>query len=401
VNVEHALELPIPHAEKLVLVYLASRANFVGVGAWDRDELERALGYKRRSAQRLLKSLRDRGILSDIGEAWYELRDPEHPERFHASEHTDQLPETPPAPGGRPMTLREIMDDEDGGAPVIDGREVGDQIAQHVIDAADYLVDQLNTFEQRFAGHIDRFAMLHVERGIAEPPGPPPDPVRESERYREMIAGGIDEATAYSVAEKLLQIEAVQPGATEPQTPPDRPGATNGQTPTPVTGRAYPDTPAGRCQRVADILAGGERTEPLTDRELAAWQELEASENKHSVKGEISAFEQLYPAIVSAARANPGMGLEAFAEVQAALEGRAPWDRDPAPSRMEDSTLEAEIQTMLAELDQANDPRCVVQPRITETAEDGSKRQETIDGYHRRVSAVYKQMQRLKAMGAM
>ena len=70
--VEWAFVRDLPTAEKLVLVYLAHNANSVGLGLMDRGALERATGYKKRSIQRLLKSLRDDAHLEDIG-PWFRI----------------------------------------------------------------------------------------------------------------------------------------------------------------------------------------------------------------------------------------------------------------------------------------------------------------------------------------
>src|SRR5690606_39258549 len=88
----------------------------------------------------------------------------------------------------------------------------------------------------------------------------------------------------------------------------------------------YSDTWLGRMRRVYDILEPP-LDEPGEDppRELViAWQELEAGENRHTVKGETDAFELLYPAIVAAARRQAGrMTFAQFIDPKAVAEGRA------------------------------------------------------------------------------
>ena len=75
------------------------------------------------------------------------------------------------------------------------------------------------------------------------------------------------------------------------------------------------------------------------------------------------------------------------------------WEQELHPVDKDDPALMAEIAVMLAELEDANDPRCEVQPRTTEEGEDGVKRTETVLGSHRRVSAKHREMERLKQMG--
>jgi hypothetical protein len=165
-------------------------------------------------------------------------------------------------------------------------------------------------------------------------------------------------------------------------------------------GGRYPDTPHGRLQRVADILAG-EPTE-TTAPQLIIWESLEAAENKHSKEGEATAFELLYPAIVEAARRYCGrMTLAEFTDPKAVGECRAPWDLDPKPTPAEDATLAVEIAAMLGDLAATRDPRCEVQGRTTEKGDDGVVRQETMLGYHRRVKAKWNEMKKLQQMGAL
>lgn len=409
--IDHAFIADVPTAEKLVLLFLASRANAVGVGAWDRALLERATGYKRRSVQRLLKSLRDAGLLVDIGHDWYRLdlrptvlpRKELQPHQELTLPPGDELPD-PPAPGSI-MTLAECAAAEGGQAAAgfeHEAQAAGEMIAAKMLDASDYLMDQLAAFESRFAAQIDRLAMLHVEHS-APAPEPPPDPVKESELYRRLAALGVDEAEAYRLAQaELEQLAAAAVTAPESDTiPPDPPAERElptGMARDPDIGMRYTDSAAGRALRIAHLLEGQDRE--LSAVDLKAWAELEAGENQHSIDGEVPAFEQLYPAIAAAARQHAGrMTFAQFIAPEPIADGRAPWDMDPAPTPDEDAVLAAEVQKMLGELNAANDPRCAVQPRTVETLEDGTKRTETMLGYYRRVRGKWQQRRKLKEMG--
>jgi len=386
-RIDDVLGLDIPHAEKLVLLYLAHHASSDGVGRWRREHLEHTLGYKRRSVQRLLKSLRDQQLLEDLTEDWYRI----------GIGRPDLNTAPPDADGFDQDVLEQIG---------LERRQQYDfdQADELIENLADTLVMNLSNFEHRMNQSIERF-VLHVEQStpVVDPPPaePEPDPVLEHPLYRQLVDAGAPETTVY----ELVELEIAKQGLeTLEKTPRERIEALledehSAQGDEPADPVTYSDDARGRCQRVADILAGGE-SRLVTDHEFAVWQRLEALENKHSVKGEEPAFEQLYPAITGAARRNVGMSLADFCNVRAANEGQAPWDQDPNPSTMNDQVLEAEIAVMLDELAQMHDPRCEVQPRTTEKADDGSTIQETIQGYHRRVQAVHQQMQRLKAMGA-
>ena len=201
--------------------------------------------------------------------------------------------------------------------------------------------------------------------------------------YLQMIEAGVGEEIAYQAS---LSTMTDKP---EPEVQTSVPASTEY--------KQYPDTPSGRLQRVADILIEGDANVPAMI--TAAWQTLEASENKHSVEGEMPAFEQLYPAIVSAARQNVGMDLGEFLDRDKISNARAPWDF-AGPTGTDDRVLEAEIQVMLAELEAAAHPQCQVMPRVVEKREDGGVNEESLHGYHRRVSQMHKQLKRLQMMGA-
>lgn len=416
---EWAFAAPIPHAEKLVLCYLANEVSNAWIGAWDRPAMGEALRYKRRSMQRLIKSLRDRGYLADVGDHWYRLA-PEAAEIASTSteavaELEQQRPtcechgvvDCPAQHGGRPMTLREVADDEGGLLDRDELERAAELLSGRMIDAADYTVDQLNAFEARFGqllgratlGLQDRLDQFLAALGEVAHAAPPPDPVREDPVFKQLVASGTDEAEAYLVVQALLERRAQQghtpnrDKAPPAQTAPNAPGAA-------IPSKAYADTAEGRFLRVWDVLHDQAPTpEALADL-LPLWQDVEDGENRHTVEGETEAFLLLYPAIVEAARRYRGRApMRDFLDPKAIAQGRAPWDRDPSPAPAEDAALQAEIQLMLAELEQAHDPRCTVGPRTTEKGDDGVMRTETVVAYYRRVKAKHSEMRKLKAMG--
>lgn len=398
--IDWALGAEIKTSEKLVLVYLARHANTAGIGGWNRDELDHKIGFERRTIQRLLKSLRDQNLLIDHG-AWYGLNLPDRHEALDQpfdKEVIDELPDELVS-GDNIYSRPEDVAGFKPGMPQIDGDKIGELIAGHMVDASEYLMDQLSNFEARFAKEIERMALLHVERApLAPPPPPPPHPVLSSAAYIAMIAAGLPEKEAYKAVETMLAgKQLLDDDATADDAKAEAPPVLEEVGPGLII---YEDTPKGRASRIMHALEGS--IERLTEAHLAAWQLLEATENKHTVAGEVAAFELIYPAIVDAARTKQGqMTFEQFMEPEAIEQSRAPWDQDPDPNPMEDVVLEAEISTMLAELGLQHDPRCEVQPRVTEIGADGSHLIESISTYHRRVQAVYQQMQRLTAMGAM
>ena len=268
----------------------------------------------------------------------------------------------------------------------------GEAIAARIIDASEYLVDQLQAFEGRLEQQLERFVLaggkFHVE------PEPPPDPVLLDPRY-EQLRAILGDARAYEQVQALQNDELDEGRAPEPVAA-GKVIQDDGET---ITAMMYDDSAEGRLARVRDILAPGAVLEAnLVDQ----WTALEAEEDRHSVAGEtVSGFELLYPAIVAAARRQSGrMTLEQFLDPAAIKACKAPWDTDPNPTAIEDATLETEIAQMMAVIERANHPNCQVQPRVVQKNDDGSTSIETIVGYHRRVSQVYRQLQQLTAMGA-
>lgn len=394
--IDWAFQAAVPTAEKLVLVYLATRANYAGVGLMDRDELQRLTGYERRSVQRLLKSLRDAHLLADGG-PWYILTPPKT-EQGLTPATIDALP--PPREGGPGEPLV---------GPLLASGDVeaaADRLGAAIQDGAEFLVDQMSNAEARLAQLFVRGAQqLEVVLASVQThyvPLAPPDPVKESPLYVRLLDAGLAEDLAYDTVKAQMEREAGVDATKPPSDATKGPVyATLAPVGTPKRD-AYTDDVSGRFMRVWDILHDKPPTEQALLELGAHWSMLEADENKHSVKGEsVTAFEQLYPAIVRAAHEQKGkMPMSEFLDAKAIGQGRAPWDRDPSPTLAEDATLEAEIATMLRELAAVNDPRCRVGPRTQERGDDGVKRTETIVGYHRRVSAKYREMLKLKDMGA-
>lgn len=384
--VDWAFRQDLGTAELLVLVYLATRANRAGVGLWNRDELEQLTGYKRRSIQRILKSLRDDKLLEDRGD-WFVLAIANYDDRAPLEQLTELDVSQPPDSPARGQILSQA-----------DMDRAGDVIAQHITDAAAEFLDQVMAFEQRlgqqlgswqrdFAEALQRL----IQAGTAA--APPPDPVLEHPLYAQLTGTGLDPEIAYAAVVEQLKREQAKADPKAPDTPP-------APKPEPAAGELYSDDARGRAERVFGILHYGDSAARLSDAQLTAWEKLEAEENKHTVTGEVDAFELLYPAIVDAARrAKPGTSFDAFLDPRAIAEGRAPWDADPAPTPMEDRTLEAEIAGMIADLEASNDPRCQVQPRTVEKGDDGVTRTESIVAYHKRVRAKWLEMRKLKSMG--
>ena len=400
--IEWAFEQDIPHASKLVLVYLAANASAEGVGLMNRKDLMRATGYKTRSIQRLLKDLRGAGYLEIVG-PWYLCGDMDATKL--ADVDLDQLPDN--------MHVRpELIHTDDTGdrtAPFIP-----DTIAQIV---GDYVIDHLNNFEARIMQHIDRMAAFHVEPETEPEPEPePPDPVIENPLYQQLLESNLTPARAYALSAADLEMgdhgntgrmpdfqpmffaetQGVDAGSDEleQKTEPSAPGAEQ------LLDGEYKDNAAGRFERILDILHGAAAVEFDTARLRNHWVELEEQENKHTVKGEPAAFELLYPAIIESAKANVGiLQISDFLNLQHIKDGNAPWDREINPIDKDDPAMFSEISVMLSELEQANDPRCEVQPRTKETGDDGLEHQETVLGYHRRVKAKHREMIKLQQMG--
>lgn len=364
-----AFEQQLPTAEKLVLVYLASHANSAGLGALDRESLMLHTGYKKRSIQRLLKALRASGHYRELGK-WYVIGK-------KVSDRIEPLPSKVPVLG---------LDNAQAGdsVPAFDADAIGEAIAKHVIDAAEYHMDQLQNFETRFAQQVERLALFHVERQEV-PAAPPPDPVTVNPLYQQLIDQGMAEKRAYALSQADLdmgeELDSEAPAAVD------------------NADDAYANTASGRFDRILDILHGSEAKAHDSREGRVEWSTLEREENKHTVKGEPDAFELLYPAIVVAAKANVGkLSMAEFCNPANVAAGLAPWDVEINPIDKDDPALMAEITVMLAELEQANDPRCQVQPRTKEIGDDGVERTETVLGFHRRITAKHQQMLNMKTM---
>ncbi len=166
--IEWAFEQDIPHASKLVLVYLAANASADGVGRMDRKDLMWATGYKTRSIQRLLKDLRNAGYLEIVG-PWYLCGDMDASKL--ADVDLDQLPEGSPLRYG--TDVRQFP-------PPVAAEAIGQIVG-------DYMINQWANFEARIMQHIDRMAVFHVEQEIDLPP----DPVIENPLYEQLIDGGM------------------------------------------------------------------------------------------------------------------------------------------------------------------------------------------------------------------
>lgn len=381
--IERAFTANVPTSEKLILVYLAIGANRAGVGLWNRPELQRFTGYERRSVQRLLKALRDAKLLEDHGD-WYVLT---HAEAVPAP--IDTLPASgslsTASPAGGPENRSGQLSQEDL-------EQAGEALAQRLLDASDYLVDQLNNFEARLAQTLTR-TIIALPTELAAPPPPLPDPVKEHPLYTQLITLLPEQEARQAV---LARMEREREGEASTASL-CGPAELSRETRDAVNDF---ETPGGRFLRVWGVLHDKPPDPDKTADLLHQWLSLEAEENKHTVRGETAAFELLYPAIVEAAKERRGkMTMREFLDLKAIAEGRAPWDLDPAPTLIEDATLEAQVRQMLGELNQANDPRCQVHPRTVERGEDGKTYTESIVGYHRRVLGKYREMQKLKQMG--
>ena len=363
--IEWAFDQEVPTAEKLVLVYLAFNASSEGIGHLDRVNLASSTGYKNRSIQRLLKSLRDSGHLRNHG-IWYVLGDINQDKKFEALEH---LPEQPV----------QIVNSTDT-VPVSTSIPVDtDAIAQAV---GDHVIDQFANFEHRINESLARLATFHVEH---EPEPEPPDPVIENPLYDQLLGGGMAITRAYALSKADLEMGK----EAEKEEPPLEDAGENG----------YADDEPGRYERILDILHGSDAGDADGTALRSAWALIELQENKHTVKGEKDAFLLLYPQIVAAAKANVGkLSISDFCDAKRAAQGGAPWDQELSPVDKDDPALELEIGVMLAEIDATGNLQCQVQPRTTEKRDDGTVVQETLLGFHRRVRAKHNQMLQLKEM---
>lgn len=384
--------------EKLVLVWLAWHAG-AGVGIMNRDQLAAVTEYEPRSLQRILKSLRDRGVLHESGGRYrVGLMPPEG----------SNIPAFPPpelGPAGEDFRValgREL--------PLMTDQEIArieDAIAKVFTESGAGFLTRFNDCSLRLLQGIEKIAQAARvwEDSVADAVAPPPDPVRESTHFRVFMASGfMDETEAYELAKKRLKAEGLatdQAAAGDnarsirrADTPARAAAAASATGAQPAGGRSYLDTPLGRFERVRDILdpAG---TAPWADA-MATWTRLELGENKHTVEGETDAFELLYPAIVTAARRCAGsMTLAQFLDEKAIAQNRAPWDvavaAAGAPSEQQ---LQAEIASMLDELERANHPMCQAPPRTV----DGPHT-EPLAAYHLRVKRVHQQLLKLREMG--
>ncbi len=364
--IEWAFEQDIPHASKLVLVYLAANASAEGVGRMNRKDLMQATGYKTRSIQRLLKDLRNAGYLEIVG-PWYLCGDmaPRKLDGESAKLLAKEIGQLPDA-----LAALKAPDVRQFPPPV-----AAEAIA-HIV--GDYVVDQLASFEARIGQRLDAFAVFHVEQEIK----PPPDPVIENPLYEQLIDSGMERPRAYALSERDLEM-----------------GEELDNEAAPVSDEDYPDSIVGRFERIVDILHGADASEMATSSNFDGWERIEEAENKYTVKGEPAAFLLLYPAIVDAARAGVGKyTISDFCDPKRAESGDAPWDKEINPIDKEDPALEVDITRMLGEIEATNAPNCQVMPRTTEKYDDGSVVQETILGFHRRVKAKYNQMLQLKQM---
>ncbi len=366
--IQDVLNEDLPAAEKLVLAVLAAYASEDGYGVHGRDRLKDALDYKPRSVQRLLKSLRDSGHLEDLGDGWYSI------DVMRSVSGAVNYPPRGPKVHIKSEDPRKDLVAGPSDTITIDGDQIGRAVANHVVDAGEQILDQLNNFELRMGELAARMAAFHVEPGTpAEPP--PPDPVLEAPEYAQLVDMGFTPEAAYDATQELLAGRAVAVAAA------DEAASVTAEPPN----NRYDDTPGGRLARVADILAGDTALVPAALEKR--WAALERAENKHTVRGEVDAFELLYPAIVDAAKRNVGMPLEQFLDPKV-----VPWEQDPGAAAKSDAVLAPEVERMVAEIHGANDPRFTINPRTTEEAADGTTLVEPMSTYHRRVKAVYDQM---------
>ena len=365
--IEWAFDQEVPTAEQLVLVYLAFNASSEGIGHLDRVNLASSTGYKNRSIQRLLKSLRDSGHLRNHG-IWYVLGDINQDKKLEALE---QLP--------APVQIVNSTDTVPVSTPVIIDI---DAIAQAV---GDHVIDQFANFEHRINESLARLATFHVEH---EPEPEPPDPVIENPLYQQLLDSNLTPERAYALSEADLKM-----------------GEDTGRMPdyqqvfVDAGEDGYADDEPGRYERILDILHGSDAGDADGTALRSAWALIELQENKHTVKGEQDAFLLLYPQIVAAAKANVGkLSISDFCDAKRAAQGGAPWDQELSPVDKDNPELELEIGVMLAEIDATGNLQCQVQPRTTEKRDDGTVVQETLLGFHRRVRAKHNQMQQLKEM---
>lgn len=380
---------PLNAGEKLVLVYLAAQAGADGLARLDRDALAKVTDYEPRSLQRILKSLRDAGLLIQTDSGWYGLG---------AADAAGLPPaELLEVTLTRPLDVRDFGARPDPvGLPVISQAEAdaaGETIAEHVNEAADRLMVRLNDVSLRLLGGMERL-VLTLD---APPPPPPPDPVLEAPLYRQLLELGVDQDVAYSQVQKKLA--GVETHDFRQQNADPAPGHTRSmRSPEPVPAAAAgahgaqggggASTPLERFHMVWNILHDKPPTPAASAELFALWERLEEAENKHSVPGEtVTAFEQLYPAILSTARAQAGrMPMSAF------ITG-APWDRPAVSTGPGEQLMASETARMLQDIARANHPKIEIGPPTTERDEDtGATRTESTHSYYLRVKRVHQQL---------
>lgn len=370
-----AFEQDLPTAEKLVLVRIASQASCNGVAPQDREALMQFTGYKKRSIQRLLRSLNKSGHLQQSGD--YFIIGAAGPVNELAAESAEDLPT------GNPLRY---------GTASADGLQImvdTDAIAQAV---GDYVIDQFANFEKRISEQLERFVLFHVEQGDTDLDPPLPDPVIDNPLYEQLIDSGMSRPRAYALSQADLEMGVELDNETL--------GLIDGEFVGIGGDDEYQDTAMGRFERILDILHGATSDKLDTTELRSAWALIELQENKHTVKGEQDAFVLLYPQIVAAAKANVGkLTIHEFCDTKRAARSDAPWHHELKPADKEDPALEIEIGTMLAAIEATGNQQCQVRPRTTEKGDDGSVVQETLAGFHRRVTAKYNQMHQLKEMG--
>jgi hypothetical protein len=376
--------------EKLVLVWLAWHAGN-GAALMQREQLAAVTEYEPRSLQRILKALRDRGMLHEA-DGWYSV----------GQTPGNEAPAFPPQELDRVQVTALVRQVADGIA-LISPDEIeaaGELIAKHIAEAADGHLNRFNDVSLRLLQGIEKIAQAARvwEESVADAVAPPPpDPVRESVHFKVFSSSGVmNEDEAYDLAKKRLEAEGVINRAPVADTAVAistaslvRKHATPAR-----DSRQYLDTPLGRFERVRDIL-DPTGAEPWADA-MSTWTQLELAENKHTVDGETEAFELLYPAIVTAARRAAGvMNLAQFLDPKAIQQNRAPWDTAAVDANAPtEQQLQGDLATMLDELERASHPMAIAPARTVE----GSLT-ESLASYHLRVKRVHQQLKKLQDMG--
>lgn len=391
--------------EKLVLVWLAGQVGAAGVARLDREALAKATGYQSRSLQRALKDLRDADLFRDNA-GWFCLG----PNANAALPPTADLPAAGEIPELAGKALKII-----GMLSQAEVDEAGEAIAKAITEAADAHLVRLTDVNLRLLQGLELMAQrariwedsVAARELAAVPPEPPPDPVLVSTYYRELVSSGfLTEAEAYGIAKKRLEDKAEVDAVDVPaagRVPMLAPLIHKGNDTAKPVGVVSPhkveylDSALGRFEKIRDILdpSGGPWADAMT-----VWQRLEDAENKHTVAGEMPAFELLYPAIVMGARRWAGkITLADFLDEKAIAANRAPWDFAPAGLEVSEAHLNADIDRMAGELERASHPMCQLTDRTVEKGEDGITRTESVAAYHTRVLRIYQQLKKLQEMG--